>query len=113
DPPLHRQAHVAANEQKRRLREGPEPYLDKVRRLMGRASPLGRGFRGGLRLPHRVSPLLRPVFLSPPVLKLRPPARCIRQVVFPPRGSTGSVGFQTLVAVEQQPLGLGVLLLLG
>jgi transposase len=32
---LHRQVRDAANEQERRLREGQEPYLDKVRRLMG------------------------------------------------------------------------------
>jgi transposase len=32
---LHRQVRDAANEQERRLREGAEPYLDKVRRLMG------------------------------------------------------------------------------
>jgi hypothetical protein len=32
---LHRQVREAANEQERRLREGREPYLDKVRRLMG------------------------------------------------------------------------------
>jgi transposase len=32
---LHRQVREAANEQERRLRHGPEPYLDKVRRLMG------------------------------------------------------------------------------
>jgi len=32
---LHRQVRDAANEQERRLREGTEPYLDKVRRLMG------------------------------------------------------------------------------
>jgi transposase len=32
---LHRQERDAANEQERRLREGTEPYLDKVRRLMG------------------------------------------------------------------------------
>jgi transposase len=32
---LHRQVREAANEQERRLREGQEPYLDKVRRLMG------------------------------------------------------------------------------
>jgi transposase len=32
---LHRQVRDAANEQERRLREGPEPYLEKVRRLMG------------------------------------------------------------------------------
>ena len=32
---LHRQVRDAANEQERRLREGREPYLDKVRRLMG------------------------------------------------------------------------------
>jgi transposase len=32
---LHRQVRDAANEQERRLREGQEPYLDKVRRLLG------------------------------------------------------------------------------
>jgi transposase len=32
---LHAQVREAANEQERRLRHGPEPYLDKVRRLMG------------------------------------------------------------------------------
>jgi transposase len=32
---LHRQVRDAANEQERRLREGTEPYLDKVRRLLG------------------------------------------------------------------------------
>src|SRR6516162_4164280 len=32
---LHRQVRDAANEQERRLREGTEPYLEKVRRLMG------------------------------------------------------------------------------
>jgi transposase len=32
---LHRQVRDAANDQERRLREGKEPYLDKVRRLMG------------------------------------------------------------------------------
>jgi hypothetical protein len=32
---LHREVRDAANEQERRLREGQEPYLDKVRRLMG------------------------------------------------------------------------------
>lgn len=32
---LHRQVREAANEQERRLREGQEPYLDKVRQLMG------------------------------------------------------------------------------
>jgi transposase len=32
---LHRQVRDAANEQERRLREGKEPYLDKVRRLLG------------------------------------------------------------------------------
>jgi transposase len=32
---LHRQVRDAANEQERRLRAGTEPYLDKVRRLMG------------------------------------------------------------------------------
>jgi transposase len=32
---LHRQMRDAANEQERRLREDQEPYLDKVRRLMG------------------------------------------------------------------------------
>lgn len=32
---LHRQVRDAANEQERRLREGQESYLDKVRRLMG------------------------------------------------------------------------------
>ena len=32
---LHRQVRDAANEQKRRLREGTEPYLEKVRRLLG------------------------------------------------------------------------------
>jgi len=32
---LHRQVRDAANEQERHLREGQEPYLDKVRRLMG------------------------------------------------------------------------------
>ena len=32
---LHRQVRDAANEQERRLREGQEPYLEKVRRLMG------------------------------------------------------------------------------
>jgi transposase len=32
---LHRQVRDAANEQERRLREGQEPYLDQVRRLMG------------------------------------------------------------------------------
>src|SRR5262249_34050170 len=31
------------NEQERRLREGQEPYLDKVRRLMGLAAVGGRG----------------------------------------------------------------------
>jgi transposase len=31
----HRQVRDAANEQERRLREGKEPYLEKVRRLMG------------------------------------------------------------------------------
>jgi transposase len=32
---LHHQLREAANEQERRLRDGPEPYLEKVRRLMG------------------------------------------------------------------------------
>jgi transposase len=32
---LHRQVREAANEQERRLREGTEPYLEQVRRLMG------------------------------------------------------------------------------
>src|SRR5262249_23079978 len=32
---LHRQVRDAANEHERRLREGEQPYLDKVRRLMG------------------------------------------------------------------------------
>jgi transposase len=32
---LHRQVRDAANEQERRLRDGQEPYLEKVRRLMG------------------------------------------------------------------------------
>jgi transposase len=32
---LHRQVRDAANAQERRLREGTEPYLEKVRRLMG------------------------------------------------------------------------------
>ena len=32
---LHRQVRDAANEPERRLRESAEPYLDKVRRLMG------------------------------------------------------------------------------
>jgi transposase len=32
---LHRQVRDAANEQERRLRDGTEPYLEKVRRLMG------------------------------------------------------------------------------
>jgi transposase len=32
---LHRQVREAANEQERRLREGKEPYLEKVRRLLG------------------------------------------------------------------------------
>jgi transposase len=32
---LHRPVRDAANEQERRLREGQEPYLDQVRRLMG------------------------------------------------------------------------------
>jgi transposase len=32
---LHRQVRDAANEQERQLREGQEPYLEKVRRLMG------------------------------------------------------------------------------
>src|SRR5262245_56315578 len=32
---LHRQVRDAANEQERQLREDKEPYLDKVRRLMG------------------------------------------------------------------------------
>lgn len=32
---LHRQVREAANEQERRLRQGQEPYLEKVRRLMG------------------------------------------------------------------------------
>ena len=32
---LHAQVREAANEQERRLRKGQEPYLDKVRRLMG------------------------------------------------------------------------------
>jgi transposase len=32
---LHRQVSDAANEQERRLREGQEPYLGQVRRLMG------------------------------------------------------------------------------
>src|SRR5262245_4362529 len=32
---LHRQVRDAANEQERRLREGKEPYLDQVRRLLG------------------------------------------------------------------------------
>jgi transposase len=35
---LHRQERDAANEQERRLREGQEPYLDQVRRLMGLAA---------------------------------------------------------------------------
>lgn len=32
---LHRQVRDAANEQERQLREGTEPYLEKVRRLLG------------------------------------------------------------------------------
>jgi transposase len=32
---LHRQVRDAANEQERQLREGKEPYLEKVRRLLG------------------------------------------------------------------------------
>jgi transposase len=32
---LHRQVRDAANEQERRLRDGKEPYLEQVRRLMG------------------------------------------------------------------------------
>jgi transposase len=32
---LHRQERDAANEQERRLREGKEPYLEQVRRLLG------------------------------------------------------------------------------
>jgi transposase len=32
---LHRQVRDAANEQERRLREGKEPYLEQVRRLLG------------------------------------------------------------------------------
>lgn len=32
---LHRQVRDAANEQERQLREGKEPHLDRVRRLMG------------------------------------------------------------------------------
>jgi transposase len=32
---LHRQVRDAANEQERRLREGKEPYLEKVRQLLG------------------------------------------------------------------------------
>jgi transposase len=32
---LHRQIRDAANEQERRLREGSDPFLEKVRRLMG------------------------------------------------------------------------------
>lgn len=32
---LHRQVRDAANEQEQQLREGKEPYLEKVRRLMG------------------------------------------------------------------------------
>jgi len=32
---LHRQVRDAANEQEQQLREGKEPYLDQVRRLMG------------------------------------------------------------------------------
>jgi transposase len=32
---LHRQVRDAANEQERRLREGKEPFLEKVRRLLG------------------------------------------------------------------------------
>jgi len=32
---LHRQVRDAANEQERRLREGAEPFLEKVRRLLG------------------------------------------------------------------------------
>jgi transposase len=32
---LHRQVRDAANEQERQLREGQEPYLDKVRQLLG------------------------------------------------------------------------------
>src|SRR5215469_6067341 len=32
---LHRQVRDAANEQERQLREGKEPFLEKVRRLMG------------------------------------------------------------------------------
>jgi transposase len=32
---LHRQVREASNEQERRLRAGPEPYLEQVRRLMG------------------------------------------------------------------------------
>jgi transposase len=32
---VHRQVRAAANDQERRLREGKEPYLDKVRRLLG------------------------------------------------------------------------------
>jgi transposase len=33
---LHRQVREAANEQERQLRDGPAPWLEKVRRLMGR-----------------------------------------------------------------------------
>ena len=32
---LHRQVRDAANEQERQLRQGQEPHLEKVRRLMG------------------------------------------------------------------------------
>lgn len=32
---LHRQVRDAANEQERRLRDDPAPYLDKIRRLLG------------------------------------------------------------------------------
>src|SRR5262249_56286201 len=32
---LHREVRDEANQQERRLREGREPYLDKVRRLLG------------------------------------------------------------------------------
>jgi len=35
---LHRQERDAANEQERRLRQGQEPYLEQVRRLMGLAA---------------------------------------------------------------------------
>ena len=40
---LQRQERDAANEQERRLREGQEPYLDQVRRLMGLAAVGVRG----------------------------------------------------------------------